>query len=155
MRHLLARCKGTALALCLFAAAGAAVLSGATARPLTPAEKRFSPYDAVLPSCNDPAVFERIQSRFYQRETEYWNTGLEILGFDQPGEIGFRSNGLDYIPRRYCTARAILNDQKTRMVSYAIGEDLGIIGYGFDVDWCLAGLDRNNAYAPACKMARP
>jgi hypothetical protein len=133
----------------------AATVVPAMARPLTPAEKRFSPYDAILPACDDPAVFERIQSRFHQRETEYWNTGLEIVGFDEPGEIGFRRNGLDYIPRRYCTARAMLNDQKTRMVSYSIGEDLGIIGFSFDVDWCLVGLDRNNAYAPGCKMARP
>ena len=38
---------------------------------------------------------------------------------------------------------------------YSINEDLGIIGFGFGVEWCVGGLDRNDAYAPNCKMARP
>ena len=125
------------------------------ARPLVPAERRYSPYSGVLPACADPAVLERIQSRFHDRESEFWNSGLEIVGFERVDEIGYRTNGLDYIPRRYCTARAYMNDQKLRSVSFSIAEDLGIIGIGFGVDWCVSGLDRLNAYAPDCKMARP
>lgn len=128
---------------------------GAAARPLVPAERRYSPYDGVLPACDDPAVFERIQVRFHDREAEFWNTGLEILGFEQVKEIGYKTNGEDYIPRRYCIARAYLNDEKPHQVSYSINEDLGIIGFGFGVEWCVGGLDRNDAYAPNCKMARP
>ena len=124
-------------------------------RPLVPAERRYIPYDGVLPACGDAAVFERIQGRFHDREAEFWNTGLEILGFEDVKEIGYKTNGEDYIPRRYCTARAYLNDEKPRQVSYSINEDLGIIGFGFGVEWCVAGLDRNDAYAPNCKMARP
>jgi hypothetical protein len=126
------------------------------ARPLTPAEARRYSYDGQLPDCADPDVVSRIQSRFSQTETEYWHSGLEIVGFDKIDEIGYRTNGVDYIPRRYCVAQAIMNDQKLRTVSYAIGKDLGIIGwFGFGVEWCVAGLDREKAYAPNCKMARP
>ena len=127
----------------------------ALARPLVPAEKRFDYYSAQLPSCADPRVLERIQSRFYDRESEFWKSGLAIVGFDQVREIGMRTNGLDYIPRRYCMGRAALNDRSARTVSYSIVEDMGIIGWGFGVDWCVAGLDRNYADAPNCKMARP
>jgi hypothetical protein len=127
----------------------------AAARPLVPAEDRYIPYSGHLPACDDPAVFERIQSRFYARESEFWKSGLAIVGFDHAREIGFRSNGLDYIPRRYCVARALMNDTKLREVSYSVDEDLGIIGFGFEVEWCVSGLDRLNAFAPACKMARP
>jgi hypothetical protein len=128
----------------------------ALARPLVPAERRYSPYDGVLPGCGDPDVFERIQDRFHDRESEFWNTGLEILGFDDVREIGYKTNGEDYIPRRYCIARAYLNDGKrVHQVFYSISEDLGIIGFGFGVEWCVSGLDRNDAYAPNCKMARP
>ncbi len=127
----------------------------AAARPLVPAEDRYIPYTGHLPACDDPAVFERIQSRFYARESEFWKSGLAIVGFDQVREIGFRSNGLDYIPRRYCVARAFMNDANLREVSYSVDEDLGIIGFGFDVEWCVSGLDRLNAFAPGCKMARP
>jgi len=126
------------------------------ARPLTPAEARRYPYEARLPQCGDPEVFSRIRSTFSETETEYWHSGLEILGFDQIGEIGYRTNGADYIPRRYCEAQAIMNDQKYRTVSYTIGQDLGFAGFfDFGVEWCVAGLDREKAYAPNCKMARP
>ena len=126
------------------------------ARPLVPAERRYLPYDGLLPGCGDSAVFERIQGRFHDREAEFWNTGLEILGFDDVREIGYKTNGEDYIPRRYCVARAYLNDaKKIHQVFYAISEDLGIIGFGFGVEWCVSGLDRDDAFAPNCKMARP
>jgi hypothetical protein len=129
--------------------------SSATARPLVPAEDRYSSYAGTLPACGDPAVFERIQSRFAATESEFWKTGLAIAGFERVREIGFRSNGLDYIPRRYCVARALMSDARVREVTYSIDEDLGIIGWGFEVEWCVSGLDRMLAYAPACKMARP
>lgn len=128
--------------------------NSAFARPLSPAEEYFH-YSGRLPACDDPAVFERIQSRFGDREREFWKSGLEITGFDHVREIGFRSNGVDYIPRRYCMARAYMNNHKLRDVSYTIAEDLGIIGFGFGVEWCVAGLDRLNAFAPNCAMARP
>jgi hypothetical protein len=137
------------------ALAAGASLDAASARPLVPAERRYLPYTGVLLACDDPAVFERIQGRFHDRESEFWNTGLEIMGFVEVKEIGYKTNGEDYIPRRFCSARAYLNDEKPRQLSYSIGEDLGIIGYGFGVEWCVAGLDRNDAYAPNCKMARP
>jgi hypothetical protein len=126
-----------------------------TARPLVPAERRYIPYDSVLPTCDDPAPLGEIQSLFHDRESEFWRTGLEIVGFERVREIGFRSNGLDYIPRRYCEARVQMNDEKVRSVSYSINKDLGIFGYGFGVEWCVVGLDRNNSDAPNCKMARP
>ena len=142
------------LAAWLFAAG--TFLGHACARPLVPAERRYLPYDGMLPACGDPSVFNRIQWNFRERETEFWNTGLEILGFDDVKEIGYKTNGEDYIPRRYCIARAFLNDEKKpRQVSYSISEDLGIIGFGFGVEWCVSGLDRENAYARHCKMARP
>ena len=38
---------------------------------------------------------------------------------------------------------------------YDIGEDLGMIGWGYGVEWCVVGLDRNHAYEPACGALRP
>jgi hypothetical protein len=143
-------------AICVAALAASATLGSAAARPLVPAERRYSPYNNNVPACDDPAVFERIQGRFHDREAEFWNTGLEILGLAEVKEIGYKSNGEDFIPRRYCIAQAYLNDEKKpRQLSYSINEDLGIIGFGFGVEWCVTGLDRNDAYAPSCKMARP
>lgn len=147
---------GKGLSLAAITLIGVSIgLGTAQARPLVPAEQRYESYSGALPSCADPGVFERISSRFGAREGEFWKSGLAITGFDEVREIGFRSHGLDYIPRRYCMARATFNDQSARTVSYAIGEDLGIIGWGYGVDWCVSGLDRNYAYAPHCQEARP
>ena len=140
-------------------AAGIAFSLGAAstleARPLTPAEQRFMPYTANLPLCGDAGPLDRIKSRFSQRETEFWKSGLEIIGYDRVRETGERSAGLDYVPRRYCQARATFNDGKTRQVGYWIGEGFGMAGHGWGIEWCVLGLDRNYAQAPACKTVNP
>ena len=143
-------------ALVLLALALALSSGAATARPQTPAEQRYSPYAGNLPLCDFASVLDKITSRFADRESEYWQSGLSIVAFDKVAEIGLRSTGLDFIPRRYCIARATFNTGAISTVSYAIGEDLGWLGaWGWGVDWCVEGLDRNFAAAPGCKMKRP
>ncbi len=136
-------------------AASAVAIPPAAARPLVPAERRYEPFDSVLPACDDSAPLNEILARFQERESEFWRTGLEIAAFAHIREIGFRSNGLDYIPRRYCEARVIMNNSKVSSVSYSISKDLGGIGDTFGIEWCIVGLDRMDAFAPNCKMARP
>ena len=145
------KCSSLAMSL------GVAVLiaGSAHARPLVPAEQRDQPYAGIVKACEDPSATSYVQGAFAARESEYWNSGLQIVAMDEVREVGFRSNGLDYIPKRYCTARALLSNQKVRVVSYAIEEAAGGIGFTDNVVWCVDGLDRNDAYAPACKMARP
>lgn len=142
-------------ALGLATIAATPTLFTAQARQITPAEKRHSPYTGAVPRCGDPAVLNRIQSRFSQRETTYWHTGKEILRFYRARQVGYRSNGADFIPKRYCTVRARFNDGRKRRVTYSIGEDLGMAGFGWGVEWCVHGLDYNRGFAPNCKMARP
>ncbi|WP_297296392.1 hypothetical protein [uncultured Methylovirgula sp.] len=127
----------------------------AAARPIVPAERRYDSYAGVLPSCADPGVFARIRSLFHDRETEFWKSGLEIVNLGDVRETGFRSQGLDYIPRRYCEAQVYLNNQSVRPVTYSIVEDAGFIGFSYDVEWCVGGLDRNDAYGGYCRDARP
>lgn len=127
----------------------------ADARPITPAERRQQPYTGDLPACHDAALLQRISSRFVKAEKEYWSSGLEILGYEKVRETAYRSNGLDYIPRRYCHATAVMNDGKVRQVVYAIAESQSIIGFGPGVEWCIVGLDRNYAWGRSCTAARP
>jgi hypothetical protein len=49
----------------------------------------------------------------------------------------------------------MLSDGKMRTVHYSIIEDGGFAGFGQGVEWCVTGLDRNWAYNPRCKAARP
>jgi len=110
-------------------------------------------YDGVLPPCE--AALGTIASRFAQKEGQFWNSDLQILDFERVRETAFRPWAAGTIPRRFCSAVALVSDGRKHRVSYWIGEDTGMIGMTWGVEWCVAGLDRNWAYNPACKMARP
>lgn len=112
-------------------------------------------YDRWLPPCDHAGALARIASRFAQKEGRYWNSSLTIDGFERVRETAFRPWAHDTIPRRYCRALALVSDGKPRPVYYSIGEDTGMIGWSWGVEWCVVGLDRNLAYNPRCKMAKP
>jgi hypothetical protein len=110
-------------------------------------------YDGVLPPCE--AALDVIASRFAQKEGQFWNSNLQILDFQKVREIAFSPWAAGTIPRRFCSAVAMVSDGREHRVNYWIGEDTGMIGASWGVEWCVVGLDRNWAYNPACKMARP
>jgi len=140
----------------LFAAALLGMTVAAQAGGIVvPAEQRYSPFAGVLPACDDAGVLGTITGRFSGKEATFWNSSLSIDSFDKVHEIGFRSNGLGYIPRRYCVAQAHTNDNRERTVIYQIQDRLGWIGIGYGVEWCVVGTDHNFAYAPACSSLRP
>ena len=92
---------------------------------------------------------------FCQKEGRFWNSDLQIVDFDRVRETAFRPWAADTIPRRFCSAMAPISDGSKHAVNYWIGEDTGFIGATWGVTWCVTGLDRNWAYNPRCKMARP
>jgi hypothetical protein len=110
-------------------------------------------YDGVIPPCE--AGLDTIASRFSDKESQFWNSSLKIVGFDSVRETAFRPWANDAIPRRFCTATAYISDGTKHAVKYSIGEDTGFIAQTWGVQWCVVGLDRNWAYNPRCKMAEP
>ena len=110
-------------------------------------------YDGILPACE--AALGKIAWRFAQKESRYWNSNAQILGFERVREIAYRPWASGTIPRRFCTATALVSDGRRHTVNYWIGEDTGMIGASWGVEWCVVGYDRNWAYNPGCKMARP
>lgn len=110
-------------------------------------------YDGVVPPCE--YGLGPIASRFAEKEGSFWNSGLTILDFEGVRQTAFRPWASDTIPRRFCSAVAVVSDGRKRPVHYWIGEDTGFIGATWGVEWCVVGLDRNWAYNPGCKMARP
>ena len=118
------------------------------------AEERIGPMYGNLPACADPAVLSELTSWFNSRESTYWGP-LQALSYDRIAQIGFRTWGDDFIPRRFCTARLMLNNGVFHRVDYSVRENLGLFGMTWNVNWCVAGLDRQRSYAPDCKMARP
>ncbi len=110
-------------------------------------------YDGVLPPCE--AALDKIASRFSQKESRFWNSDLQILDFEKVREIAYSPWAAGTIPRRFCSAVAVVSDGRKHRVNYWIGEDTGMIGASWGVEWCVVGLDRNWAYNPACKMGLP
>ena len=148
-----------ALLICVTSVMTLAALGNDRARAANPLELNFymsgPRYDGVLPPCDHPAALNQITFRFHQKEDRFWNSELVIVAFEKVRETAFRPWPPHTIPRRFCSALALVSDGLKHPVHYAIGEDFGIVGESWGVEWCVEGLDRNWAYNPACKMARP
>lgn len=112
-------------------------------------------YSANVPLCAEPGPLGRIQSHFHTKEGRFWNSDLRILDFENVREIASRPWAAAAIPRRFCRAEAIISDGVKRPVYFSIVEDGGLAGMTYGIEWCVVGLDRNWAYNPACKEARP
>lgn len=114
-------------------------------------------YDAVVPLCDDHGVLTQIHSKFGHKESEYWTSNLEILGIHRIKEVAFRPwrGAPQAIPRRFCNGIAHVSDGTRHVVHYSILENSGWLGVGWGVEWCVVGLDRNWAYNPSCRTARP
>jgi hypothetical protein len=112
-------------------------------------------FKGQLPPCDLDAVLGKITTRFNDTQSTYWHSPLTIKGYDQIRETAFRPWASNTIPRRFCSAMAYVSDGSRHPVHYAIGEDTGMLGATWGVEWCVDGLDRNWAYNPACRMAQP
>lgn len=116
-----------------------------------PAEQRYSAYSGSLEACDDWHVVQRIQSSFAWNQGSFYQPKLWLKDLKDIQEISQRGNGLEYIPRRYCTARGIMGDGAEHVVYYDIVEDQGIIGFGSGVEYCVDGLEPT----AACSHLRP
>ena len=131
--------------------------SGQTAQAANGLELNFwlpgPKYDGRVAPCEN--ALSTITNQFWEKESTFWNSKLQITGYGNIHEIAFRPWQSDNIPRRYCTGKAMTSDGKIHTVNFSIIEDGGFAGYGQGVEWCLIGLDRNWAYNPACRSAGP
>jgi hypothetical protein len=110
-------------------------------------------YDSNVPPCD--AMLDQISANFVEKEGKFWNSSLYITGFTNVREIAFRPWESGNIPRRFCTAHVAISDGKVRTMNFSIIEDGGFASIGPGVEFCIVGLDRNWAFNPACRMARP
>ncbi|MBS0534941.1 MAG: hypothetical protein JSR72_12865 [Proteobacteria bacterium] len=139
------------------AALVAGSVSGGSARAANWLEKNFylsgPNYDGDVPSCE--AALGTISDRFETKESRFWNSNAQILGYERVRQVAFRPWARGTMPRRFCRAVAEVSDGRKHVVNYYITEDGGEIGATWGVTWCVVGFDRNMAYSPACKMALP
>lgn len=116
---------------------------------------RHPQFNNQLPACDDAGALHKIARAFAEKESRFWNSSLEIAGFDHLRLVSTNPWSQNNVPRRFCSGRALLSDGRVRTVSYTIMEDQGLIGLTYGVEWCVHGLDRGRSFDPACRMARP
>ncbi len=146
------------IVLVLFSLAlSAAALSESEAANLL--EKNFwlsgPRYERDMPACDLPAALDRIIGDFHSKEARFWNSELKIVGIENIHETALLPWAAQSIPRRFCAGTAVINDGGHHPIYYSIAEDLGAAGMDWDVNFCVVGLDRNWAYGPRCRAARP
>ncbi|ACF03354.1 hypothetical protein [Rhodopseudomonas palustris] len=128
-----------------------------TAQAANPLEMNFwlsgPRYDGNLPPCE--AALPSITHQFAEKEGNFWNSDLRITAYAKIRDVAFRPWQSDNIPRRFCAADALLNDGKTHPVYFSIIEDGGLAGFVDGVEFCVVGVDRNWAFNPVCKAAKP
>jgi hypothetical protein len=130
---------------------------GQAAQAANPLELNFwlsgPKYDGRVAPCE--AALSTITGEFQEKESTFWNSALTITAYGNVHELAYRPWQSDNIPRRFCSGSAMLSDGKIRTVNFSIIEDGGFAGSDQGVEWCVVGLDRNWAYNPACRAARP
>ena len=125
----------------------------------------FQPKLKRFPGCHDPKVLERIVHLFNEAEEDLWHRGLTMVSIRNPSEraelVEPRVDEHDarLIPRRYCTAHAVLNDTRRhkhprRTVLYLIEGGQGFAGTRYEVFYCITGLDPWRVYDGRCEVLR-
>ncbi len=104
---------------------------------------------------NNPPALDRIIGNFRTKEFRFWNSELRIVGVENIQQVDFLPWAAQSIPRRFCSGVAVINDGGRTPIYYSIAEDTGMIGMDWGVNFCVVGLDRDWAYNPACRAARP
>jgi hypothetical protein len=144
---------------CLALALALSIVSISQSRAANLLEKNFwlsgPRYDQVLPPCNYRAALDRIIGDFQTKEARFWNSRLQIVGIENIQQTALLPWAAQSIPRRFCSGTAVINDGARHAIFYSIAEDTGMIGIDWGVNFCVVGLDRNFAYGPACRAARP
>ena len=101
------------------------------------------------------AALPTITSQFQEKESKFWNSALTITGLRPDPRNRLPALAVRQHSAPFCSGDVMLSDGKMRTVHYSIIEDGGFAGFGQGVEWCVTGLDRNWAYNPGCKAARP
>jgi len=144
---------------CVVLALAFSLVSFARPRAASWLEKNFwlsgPNYSRDMPACDYPAALDRIIGDFHTTEARFWNSRLQIVGIENIRQTAYLPWAAQSIPRRFCTATALINDGRRQAIYYSIASGTSVIGLGWGVNFCVVGLDRAFAYGPDCRAARP
>lgn len=138
--------------ICLCAAAFVFSLAPAGAAQAGLSE-RGTPFQ-TFPECDDAKVLKKIVKRFNWAERNTWRRGFSLETVEDPRERSVREYEESLIPRRYCRGHAILTNGQHPTVFYLIEGGQGFTGTGFNVEFCVNGIDPWREYDGHCRVLR-
>ena len=107
-----------------------------------------------FPDCHDEKVLNTIIKRFNWAENQTWKRGFTIDYIERTRERLVQSTNVSPIPRRYCRGHAQLSNGRHPTLYYLIEGGQGLAGNGFNVEFCISGLDEWNEYDGSCRAIR-
>ena len=106
-----------------------------------------------FPQCDSDKVIGKLVKRFNKTENIYWSDrGLVLSTVAQPHQHSENPFSDSPINRRYCHGDALFENGKTRRVHYLIEEGAGFAGFGWNVEYCVHGLDPWKYYDGRCRV---
>ena len=130
---------------------------GQSAQAANPLELNFwlsgPRYDGRVAPCESALATITIQ--FWEKESNFWNSDLRITGYGRDSRDRVPALAVRQHPAPLLQRRGHAERRQGPTVHYSIIEDGGFAGFGQGVEWCVVGLDRNWAYNPRCRAAKP
>lgn len=111
------------------------------------------PGDETVPLCSSERVVKAAR-KFLKRAHPIYRA-LEVTALDHVHEVTDRRFNPSPLVRRYCRARATLENGKHTTAHFFIEEDSGFVGISWSVSVCLDGYDPWRVYDGRCRVARP
>ena len=107
-----------------------------------------------LPHCGDSKVLKKISRKFAWAEHHTWGTNWTIDSLTNARLRYNNFNGPSMIAHRHCRATAWLSNGQRRTVIYRVENRMGFAGFGWNVSFCVSGLDRHRVYGANCQSLR-
>lgn len=105
-----------------------------------------------FPSCDDPKVLGQIVERFNWAEENTWHRGFYLEDITRTRERVVQDGHHRQVPRRYCRGHAKLTNGRHPTLMYLIEEGAGFAGTGFNVEFCINGLDPWRVHDGSCRV---
>jgi hypothetical protein len=106
-------------------------------------------------SCESGAVISFINAGFDRHISTLLADDIAIADIDGAQERRAEKRaGHVMIERHFCHANAQMTDGKTRDLYYLIEKDMGFVGIGDNIEFCVSGLDPYYVYGNHCRSLK-
>lgn len=111
-----------------------------------------SPHDA----CRRPSVLSHITKNFQEKAATYLQTDAQIFEIRDMRMNRYqpRTADLSSVEREYCHAAVSLTDGRRRDLWYVVQWGWGFASHGYNVEYCISGLDPWHVYGADCRSLR-